>query len=158
MNEPRAAWTTLLGSCGSAAGYAPRSMASRIMYIEPGGGLARRGARVGRVTLSKTGKTLHYAGKSFARRAGYKTNYFELGTGQSYWLSNCRKDGNDALYPTIVEIDEDVRAEYWRDVRGEPARVEEGSFRSEGKHTQTGRRGSSHAGSTSAGRRTSRQR
>ena len=40
-----------------------------------------------------------------------------------YWISGPRKDGQDRLYPQStqpVEIDEDVREEYWRTIRGVP--------------------------------------
>ncbi len=34
-----------------------------------------------------------------------------------------------------VEIDEDVREEYWTEIRGEPERTAERSVRGVGKHT-----------------------
>jgi hypothetical protein len=94
-------------------------MKPKIMYIEPGGGLAGAGGRIGRVTFSKSGKTLHYGGMSFRslNGAGYKTNYYEIESDESYWISGPRKDGNDALYPMTIEIDSDVQEEYWRDIR-----------------------------------------
>ena len=42
-------------------------MKSRIMYIEFKGHEVTGPARIGRVTFSKTGKTLYYAGKQFQR-------------------------------------------------------------------------------------------
>jgi hypothetical protein len=74
-------------------------------------------ARIGRVTYSKTGSTLYYGGKAFQslKGSGFKANYFDVATGEHYWISGPRKDGRDALYATNVatEIDEDVREEYW---------------------------------------------
>jgi hypothetical protein len=91
--------------------------------------------RIGRVRLSKTGRTLYYRElelRSLGGR-GYKANYVDVATGERYWVSGVRKDGQDTLYPGRVEIDEDVVVEYWRDVRGEP--VQRGtSFRSLGVH------------------------
>jgi hypothetical protein len=51
---------------------------------------------------------------------GFKANYYEVETGEHYWNSGPRRDGRDALYATNVgpEIDEDVREEYLRDIRG----------------------------------------
>ena len=57
-------------------------------------------------------------------------------SGLEFWVSGCRKDGNDTLYPGIVEIDEDVREEYWTMIRGLPERMNEKSFRSEGKYAK----------------------
>jgi hypothetical protein len=57
-----------------------------------------------------------------------------LATGDDYWISGCKIAGDDTLYPGIVEIDEDVREEYWLKIRNRPDRVNERSFRSEGKY------------------------
>jgi hypothetical protein len=112
---------------------------SRIMYIElKGGGISgavEGAARIGRVTFSKTGKTVYYGGRVFMRTTQpLKANYFDQATGETVWISGCRKDGQDALYPLIVDIDDDVREEYWMAIREQPERVSETRFRSEGKH------------------------
>lgn len=111
---------------------------TRIMYIEPGGGLSGDGGRIGRVAFSKSGRTLHYGGRSFQSLdgSGYKTNYFDVESGESYWISGPRRDGNDALYPKDVAIDEDVREEYWCEIRGLPEQKHVVSFRSPGKHSR----------------------
>ena len=111
-------------------------MQSRIMYIEYKKGIVGP-ARIGRVTFSKTGKTLHYDGKSFASlkgSGGLKANYFDTETREEYWISGPRKDGNDTLYSGVVEVDEDVRAEYWTEIRGMPEQADQASYRSPGKH------------------------
>lgn len=97
-------------------------MKSRIMYIEnKATGLSGPG-RIGRVTFSKTGKTLHYRGRSFQslKGQGFKANYYDIESGEHYWISGPRKDGADRLYgeSVPVDIDEDVREEYWATVRG----------------------------------------
>ena len=95
----------------------------RIMYIEWKGDL-HGSARIGRVTFSRTGATLHYAGKSFQclKGSGFKANFFDVETGEQYWISGPRKDGTDRLYKSDwpVEIDEEVREEYWTDIRKRP--------------------------------------
>ncbi len=115
-------------------------MKSEIMYIEPKDGVASLEATIGRVRLSKSGKTLEYDGRKFQslKGAGYKANYFDIESGDSYWISRCRKDGNDGLYKTTVHVDADVRAEYWTDVRGMPERSHQKSFVSTGKHKPNG--------------------
>lgn len=101
-------------------------MASRIMYIESKGDGLTGPARIGHVTFSRTGRTLRYAGRSFRSLKGYgfKSNYFDIETGEYYWISGPRRDGRDALYATHVApvIDDDVRVEYWRDIRGRATR------------------------------------
>ena len=41
-------------------------------------------------------------------------------TGEEYWISGPRKDGQDALYATGIapEVDGDVYEEYWSVIRG----------------------------------------
>jgi hypothetical protein len=97
---------------------------TRIMYIESKAGSLNGPARIGRVTLSKTGRTLEYRGQQFQKsKSGYKWNHFDVETGDRYWISGPRKDGRDRLYPQSIqpiEVDEDVRVEYWTKIRGVP--------------------------------------
>lgn len=78
-------------------------------------------ARIGRVTFSKTGKSIHYNGKTFQTLSGrgFKANYFDVETGEHYWISGCKKDGGDRLYRERlpIHIDEDAREEYWTEIR-----------------------------------------
>lgn len=96
---------------------------TRIMYIEDKSEGLNGAARIGRVTFSKSGQSVHYAGRTFQRLGGqgFKANYFDIATGAHFWISGPRKDGNDRLYEgnaKPVEIDADVKDEYWKDIRG----------------------------------------
>lgn len=94
------------------------------MYIESKAGGLTGPARIGRVTYSKSGATIYYAGLAFQSLKGYgfKANYFELESGDYYWISGPRKDGRDSLYATHVApvVDADVHEEYWSKIRGLP--------------------------------------
>lgn len=116
-------------------------MKPRIMYIEQGGGLAGAG-RIGRVTFSKTGRTIYYAGRSFValRGGGYKTSHLDEENRNEYWISSPRKDGQDTLYPGLVTIDEDAREVYWRDIRKQPENAHLATFRSLGRHAKKAKR------------------
>jgi len=116
-------------------------MHSEIMYIEAKDDVASLSANIGLVTKSKTGKTLRYKGREFQslKGAGHLANYFELETGYYYWISGCRKDGNDGLYQTTVYVDEDIRQEYWTKIRSMPERSGQASFISAGKHRAGGK-------------------
>lgn len=105
-----------------------------IMYIEEKPGLARH-ARIGRATFSHTRRTVYYRGRRLQslNGNGYKANYFDADTGLEYWISGCKKNGNDTLYPGIIEIDEDAREEYWTRIRRKPENVHLNRIRSEGK-------------------------
>ena len=97
---------------------------TRIMYIESKAGGLVGPARIGRVSYSKTGCTIYYAGNEFQslKGRGFKSNYREINTGDEYWISGPRRDGADSLYKTNIptEIDEDVREEYWTAIRKKP--------------------------------------
>ena len=105
-------------------------MKTRIMYIERKSGendlLGE--ARIGLVTFSKTGKSIHYNGKTFQtlNGSGFKSNYFDVESGYHYWISGCKKDGTDRLYGERlpIAIDEDIREEYWTTIRNLPAKSE----------------------------------
>jgi len=95
---------------------------SRIMYIEDKSDGLNGPARIGRVTLSKSGQSLHYGARTFQRFQGYKANYVDAETGDHFWISGPRKDGRDRLYEGStkpIEIDEDVADEYWKVIRGQ---------------------------------------
>ena len=99
----------------------------RIMYIERKAGSLAGKARIGRVIFNRTGRTIFYRDHIFRRivGGGFKSNYYDVTTGEDYWISGCKHRGGDSLYATHIpiELDEDVREEYWRDIRGLPERV-----------------------------------
>jgi hypothetical protein len=102
---------------------------TRIMYIESKSGENNLvgDARIGRVTFSKSGKSIHYGGITFQtlKGAGFKANYYDVETGGEYWISGCKKNGTDRLYGERlpIYIDEDVREEYWIQIRNLPEKV-----------------------------------
>jgi hypothetical protein len=110
-------------------------MKTRMMYIENKAEGLSGPARIGRVAFSQTGKTLYYGGRQFqSLRGGYKANYFDVETGEEYWISGCKKRGGDRLYGGSVVIDEDVREEYWTTIRGMPEQAGKGTIRCIGKY------------------------
>lgn len=94
---------------------------TRIMYIEDKSEGLDGPARIGRVTFSKSGRSVHYGGRTFQKvGSGYKYNHVAEDNGDRFWISGPRKDGTDRLNGSskAVEIDTDVEQEYWRDIRG----------------------------------------
>lgn len=91
------------------------------MYIERKAGDLEGTARIGLVTYSKSGRSLSYAGMEFIPIQGFKANYLETSSQEEYWISGPKKRGGDQLYGTgCVEIDDDVREEYWTKIRCRP--------------------------------------
>jgi hypothetical protein len=91
----------------------------RVMYMELKTGYNDNGpARIGRVTFSKSGQSVYYRGKTFARihGGGISANYYDVETGEEYWISGVKKNGEDRHWAGSgpIEIDHDARAEYER--------------------------------------------
>jgi hypothetical protein len=94
----------------------------RIMYVELKSGHGDSGpARITRVTFSKSGQSVYFRGKRLQKSGGQgiQGNYFDAETGDEYWVSGPKRDGTDRHWAGggIVQIDEDVADEYWRDIR-----------------------------------------
>lgn len=104
-------------------------MKTRILYIErKEGGLVGK-ARIGRVRFSKTGATLYYGGHVFQslKGNGFKANYYDIQTGEHFWISGPKKQGSNHLYGKTgaTWVDADVREEFWSLIRSEPHRKAE---------------------------------
>ncbi len=101
------------------------------MYIESKADGLTGPARIGRVSFSKTNKTIYYKDQTFHRlpQCGFKSNYYDAETEDDYWISGPKKNGQDRLYGerTPIEIDEDVREEYWMEVRNMPEKINQTS-------------------------------
>ncbi len=99
---------------------------TRILYIENkfGENCLTGDARIGLVTYSKSGKSIHYNGKTFQslKGRGFKSNYVDIATGHEYWISGCHKNGADRLYGERrpIFIDENIRETYWKAIRNQP--------------------------------------
>jgi len=106
------------------------------MYIEYKGHDITGPGRIGRVSFSKSGRTLYYRDKVFKslKGKGAKANYEDEKTGDWYWISGCKKSGEDTLYAGRVDIDEDVREEYWTRIRNKPELANQQSFKTSGKY------------------------
>jgi len=112
-------------------------MKSRIMYIENKGIDGISGpARIGRVTFSKTGKSIYYKGIMFHSWSGFKSNYKVFETGDEYWISGCKKRGGDRLYSGTIEIDDNVCEEYWTEIRNLPQCKDQKIIKDTGKYSR----------------------
>ena len=106
------------------------------MWIEYKGEGIVGPARIGWVEVKDRGKRIDYQGRSFRTLSGdgFKANYYDIETGEHYWISGCRKDGCNALYNTDVEIDDDALEEYWLNIRKQPENLKIKEFRERGKY------------------------
>tara|TARA_R110002072_G_scaffold42064_9_gene117820 strand:+ start:106727 stop:107053 length:327 start_codon:yes stop_codon:yes gene_type:complete len=104
-------------------------MKTRIMYIELKCGCGDSGpARIGRCRFSKSGSSVYYGDARFEtlKGKGISGNYLYVDTGEEYWISGCKKNGQDRHWAGSggVEIDDDVREEYWTEIRNKPEHKE----------------------------------
>jgi len=104
-------------------------MKLRIMFIElkthEGGHDDNGPAWISRVSFSKTGKMIYWKGKKLQRGSRECGNHFDPETGEAYWVSGPKKNGQDR-YPWAgerIRIDPDVREEYWTQIRNQPERI-----------------------------------
>lgn len=67
-----------------------------ILYIELKSGYSDGGpAWIGKVRYSKTGQTVYFNNKGFQKYAGISGNYINVETGEEYWISGIKKNGED---------------------------------------------------------------
>jgi hypothetical protein len=95
---------------------------SRIMYVEcKSTGGHSGGARICRVTFSKTGRTIYYRGLVLKRTTWtlFHGNHVVENTGNAYWVSGPRRNGQDRHWAGggMVRIDPEVADEYWVSIR-----------------------------------------
>jgi hypothetical protein len=114
---------------------------TRIIYIEnkgggyveqwgqqvPSGGELTGPGRIGRATFSKTGKTIYYGGKTFNRWNGVRRTTFAKRLAKVIGSQGRRGEAEIRCTRRTLrpKIDEDVREEYWTEIRNQPERKAE---------------------------------
>ena len=99
---------------------------TRIMFMEHKADGAEGAAHIGRVTFSKTGLSVTVGGTVLTPNQSFTSNYVDPDTGEEYWISAPKRHGGDRIYGKgVVEIDDDVRVDYWTTIREQPERQHE---------------------------------
>lgn len=92
-----------------------RGLKRRVMYVEnKNGEIDGVAARIGWVTFSKTGQSVYYRGRTFAKANGITGNFLDVDNGEEYWISGVKKRGSNVHWAESVSvlIDDDAREEY----------------------------------------------
>jgi hypothetical protein len=94
-----------------------------LRYLELKTGHSGNGpAWIARVKLSKSGRTIYFDGKALKRATGggVSGNHFDLMTGEEYWVSGVKKDGEDRHWAGsgVVLIEASAVPEYLQVVGG----------------------------------------
>lgn len=67
-----------------------------LKYIELKTGYQEDGpAWIGKVLLSKSGRMIYFNNHGFQRCIGISGNYYDVETGEEYWISSVKKNGED---------------------------------------------------------------
>lgn len=81
-----------------------------LRYIELKSGFGDKGpAWIGRVILSRSKTTVYFNGRALkkTRGGGISGNYFDIETGEEYWVSGIKKNGKDRHWagsgPVLIE-------------------------------------------------------
>ena len=70
-----------------------------IRYIELKTGYNDNGpAWIGKVKESKSGKTIYFNDHAFQKYHGAFSNYIDIETGDEYWISRVKKNGEDRYW------------------------------------------------------------
>jgi hypothetical protein len=93
-----------------------RGESRRVMYLEnKSGQIDGADARIGWVEFSRTGQTIYYRGRSLQKGQGISSNFFDVETGEEYWVSGVKQRGSNA-HPAergvAIEIDPDAAEAY----------------------------------------------
>lgn len=69
---------------------------TELKYIELKSGYGDDGpAWIGRVMLSRSGRMVYFNDHGFLRDNGISGNYYDVETGEEYWISSVKKNGHD---------------------------------------------------------------
>jgi hypothetical protein len=104
-------------------------MKTKIMYIElktHNGGHDDNGpACITLVKFSKTGKSIYFRDKILQKYNAGCGNYIDTDSEDVYWVSGPKKNGQDRYQwaGEKTKIDDDVREEYWIDIRNQPENI-----------------------------------
>lgn len=95
-------------------------MKNRLVYVELKSGYSDNGpAWIGRAGASKSGATVYFNGQAFKslKGSGMGANYFDVETGDEYWISGIKKNNQDRHWAGggKIEIDREVIQDYLKE-------------------------------------------
>ncbi len=96
-------------------------MKDRLIYVEQKSGHSDDGpAWIGIGGASKTGATVYFNGQAFRslKGSGIGSNYFDIETGEQYWISGIKKNNEDRHWAGGGEIliDEQAIKRYFKEM------------------------------------------
>ncbi|WP_432041499.1 hypothetical protein [Streptomyces cadmiisoli] len=101
-------------------------MPRRIMFIQlkTGYDTDHGPAWIGWVDFSKTWSTAYFQGRTLRRATGlglFDANFYDVESGESFWISGPKRDRTDARYgPEVPALEDDAADAYRAFLRGVP--------------------------------------
>lgn len=90
-------------------------MKSEIIYVELKSGYSDNGpAWIGKGFYSKSGQSIYFNNQLFKKGSGILGNYYDIETGDEYWISGVKKNGEDRHWAGNgkIMIDKSILPEY----------------------------------------------
>ena len=90
-------------------------MKTDIVYVEIKNEANHDGkAWIGKCFFSKTKQTIYFNGNVYRKSKGFSSNYFDIESGNGFWISGVKKNGTDRhkFGKGLIEIDESIIEEY----------------------------------------------
>lgn len=94
---------------------------TEIRYIELKTGYSDDGpAWIGKVKISRSGNTVYFNDRAFQRHRGISGNFIDIESGDEYWISGVKKNGEDRHWAGNgkIIIDSKIIPEYLEMVGG----------------------------------------
>lgn len=101
-------------------------MNTKIMFVElknhDGGHDDNGPAWITNIKYSKSGKSIYFRDKMLQKCHAGCGNYIDPESDSIYWVSGPKKNGQDrySWAGKKTKIDDDIREEYWTDIRNQP--------------------------------------
>lgn len=90
-------------------------MKSEIIYVELKSGYSDNGpAWIGKGFYSKSGQSIYFNNQLLKKGSGISGNYYDIETGDEYWISGIKKNGEDRHWAGNgkIMIDKSILPEY----------------------------------------------
>lgn len=91
------------------------------VQLKSGHDLDRGPSWIGWVDFNRSWKTARFHGRELRRSQGPDGNFFDVETGEWFWLSGPKRDRSDTRYgPEPPKVDDDARDAYYAFLAGAP--------------------------------------
>lgn len=98
-------------------------MARRIMFVQlkTGYNTDQGPSWIGWVDFNRSWKTARFHGRELRRAQGFDSNFYDVATGEDFWVSGPKRDRTDRRHgPATTVVEDDAREAYEAFLDGAP--------------------------------------